>query len=319
MKKWSAAAFLAAVCAVVASLGAASAVGAHASGVQISVLTTFPAGGGPSATAATNTGDVLALAGPNIVGIGPGGKQTPFPVSITGGAFGFAIGTAYDKNHQLYTALPGSFGPSPSGAPGILKVSSNGKSTTPVPGSEGMVAADGFGLDSATGYMYVTDIFGNGIWRFKPGGPAQLWTSIATNPLLLLPDGVKIFQGAAYVSIEGGKILRIPINADGTAGTATVWAQINAPGVFFDDLVLDDWTGDVYVTRLDTNELLQITPGGTITPVATNADGLLGAANMTLIHQDHSTIIYLANGAVDFLGTGQSSSTGPSVLKITIT
>ena len=32
-----------------------------------------------------------------------------------------------------------------------------------------MVAADGFGLDEATGAMYVTDIFGNGIWRFTPG------------------------------------------------------------------------------------------------------------------------------------------------------
>jgi len=141
-----------------------------------------------------------------------------------------------------------------------------------------MVAPDGFGLDSATGNMYVTDIFGNSIWRFAPGGSAQLWTSVATNPLLVLPDGVKVFNNAVYTSIEGGKILRIPINPDGSAGTATVWAQV--PGAFFDDMVLDDRTGDVYVTRLDTNELLQITPGGVVTPIATHADGLLGAASM---------------------------------------
>ena len=298
----------------------ASAQGAPPTGssVQISVLTTFPLGGGPSATAATNTGDVLALAGPSIVGINPNGKQNPFPTTITGGAFGFAIGIAYDRNHQLYAALPGSFGPAPSGAPGVLRISANGKQTTPVPGSNGMVAADGFGLDSATGNLYVTDIFGNGIWRITPGGSAQLWTSLTTNPLLVLPDGIKIFNGAAYVSIEGGKILRIPINANGSAGTATIWSQINQPGVFFDDLVLDDRTGDVYVTRLDTNELLQITPAGAITPVATNADGLLGAANMTLIHVGQSTVIYLANGAVDFLGTGQTTPLPPSLLKITI-
>jgi hypothetical protein len=319
MKKCLAAASLAAVCVVVASLGAASALGAKASGVQISVLTTFPVGGGPTATAATNTGDVLALAGPNIVSINPNGAQNPFPTTITGGAFGIAIGIAYDKNHQLYAALPGAFGPPATGAPGVLRISANGKQTTPVPGSEGMVAADGFGLDSATGNLYVTDIYGNGIWRITPGGSAQLWTSIATNPSLVLPDGVKVFNNAAYVSIEGGKVLRIPINPNGTAGTATVWAQVNDPGVFFDDLVLDDRTGDVYVTRLDTNELLQITPGGVITPIATNADGLLGAANMTLIHNGKSTVIYLANGAVDFLGTGLTSSIGPSVLKITIT
>jgi len=50
------------------------------------------------------------------------------------------------------------------------------------------------------------------------------------------------------------------------------------------------------VTRLDTNELLQITPGGVVKPIATNADGLLGAANMVLIHVGQSTVIYLANG-----------------------
>src|SRR5438874_2627709 len=88
-------------------------------------------------------------------------------------------------------------------------------------------------------------------------------------------------------------------------------------GVFLDDMVLDDRTGDVYVTRLDTNELLRITPGGAVTPIATHADGLLGAANMSLIHVGQSTVIYLANGGVDFLGTGQTGGAGPAILKIT--
>src|SRR4051812_9994330 len=203
------------------------------------------------------------------------------------------IGIAYEKSHQLYMALPESSGPPAAGT--ILTVSPNGKQTAAVPGSEGMIAPDGFGLDSSTGDLYVTDIYGMSIWRIGGDGVARPWTSIATNPLLLLPDGVKVFDGAVYSSIEGGKILRIPINADGSAGTAQVWAQVPGP-VFFDDMVLDDRTGDVYVTRLDTNELLQITPTGVITPIATNADGLLGAANMVLTHVGQSTVIYLANG-----------------------
>ena len=146
---------------------------------------------------------------------------------------------------------------------------------------------------------------------------AHPWTSVAANPLLLLPDGVKVFQNAVYTSIESGKILRIPINPDGSAGTAQVWAEVPGPA-FFDDVVLDDRTGDVYVTRLDTNELLRITPAGIITPIATNADGLLGAANMALIHVGQSTVIYLANGAVDFLGTGETTFLPPSLLTITI-
>jgi hypothetical protein len=315
MKRGRGAAALAAICVVLGFV--ASAQGSTGQHVQVSVLTAFPVTAGPSAAAATNNGDVVALAGTHPIAVNPSGKQNPFGVTISGGAFGFPIGIAYDRNHQLYAALPGSFGPAPSGAPGVLKISANGKSATPVPGSEGMVAADGFGLDSSTGNLYVTDIFGNAIWRITPDGVAHPWTSVAANPLLVLPDGVKVFQDAVYTSIESGKILRIPINPDGSAGTAQVWAQVPGPA-FFDDMVLDDRTGDVYVTRLDTNELLQITPGGVITAVATNADGLLGAANMALIHVGQSTVIYLANGAVDFLMTGQTTPLPPSLLKITI-
>lgn len=284
--------------------------------VQVSVLTTFPAGDGPAGAAATSQDDVVALAGTHIVAVNPSGKQKQYAVTISGGAFGIPIGAAYDNNDQLYVALPGAFASPPSGAAGVLKVSANGKSATPVPGSEGMVAADGFGLDSSTGNLYVTDIFGNAIWRITPDGTAHLWTSSATNPDLVLPDGVKVFGNAVYTSIENGEILRIPINPDGSAGTAQVWAEV--PGAFFDDMVLDDRTGDVYVARLDTNELLQITPAGVITPIATNADGLLGAANMALIHVGQSTVIYLANEAVDFLGTGDTTFLPPSLLKITI-
>ena len=147
------------------------------------------------------------------------------------------------------------------------------------------------------------------------GGSAELWTSNATNPLLGGPDGVKVFNGAVYAS-SGDRILRIPINPDGSAGTVSVWAQV--PGAFFDDMVLDDRTGDVYVSRLDQDQLLQITPSGVITPIATNADGLLGAANMTLIHVGKSTVIYLANTGGAF-GSGNTGGAGPAILKITIT
>ena len=96
-----------------------------------------------------------------------------------------------------------------------------------------------------------------------------------------------------------------------------MWAQVPGPA-FFDDMVLDDRTGDVYVSRLDTNQLLQITPGGSITPIASHADGLLGAANMTLIHIGQNTVSYDANTRNDFLGTGATGGAGPAILKITI-
>ncbi len=83
-------------------------------------------------------------------------------------------------------------------------------------------------------------------------------------------------------------------------------------------MTLDDRTGDVYVARLDDNELLQITPSGVIPPIATHADGLLGAANMALIHLGRNTVIYIANTNDDFLGTGATGGAGPAILQITI-
>jgi hypothetical protein len=282
----------------------------------VQLLSAFAEGAGPASAAATNNGDVAVPAARKIVRINPRGKQNVLPVTLPSGAFGIGpIGIAYDLNHALYVALPGALGAPPSGTPGVLKISANGKKATPVPGSEGMVAADGMGLDSATGYLYVTDIFGGAIWRVTPGGgSAELWTSNATNPILGGPDGVKVFDGAVYAS-SGDRILRIPLNPDGSAGTATVWAQVT--GAFFDDMVIDDRTGDVYVTRLDTDELLQITPGGVVTSIASNADGLLGAANMTLIHVGKRTVIYLANTGAPLFSTN-TTGFGPALLKITI-
>jgi hypothetical protein len=284
--------------------------------VNVSVLSAFPAGAGPVSAAATNTGDVAVPAAGKIVMVRPDGQQRAYPVALPGGAFGIGpIGLAYGRDHVLYAALPAAFGPPASGAPGILRISENGKAATGVPGSEGMVAADGMGYDAATGYLYVTDIFGSAIWRVAPdGSSAQMWTSAASNPILGDPDGVKVFNNAVYAS-SGDRILRIPINSDGSAGTAAVWAR--QPGAFFDDMVLDDRTGDVYVSRLDTDQLLEITPNGVITAIAGNGDGLLGAANMTLIHAGKSTVIYLANSGAPFFSTN-TTGFGAALLKITI-
>jgi sugar lactone lactonase YvrE len=57
-----------------------------------------------------------------------------------------------------------------------------------------MVEPDGFGLDSETGDLYVTDIFGNSIWRISPGGSAQLWTSVATNPCWFSRTAVTLYE-----------------------------------------------------------------------------------------------------------------------------
>ena len=292
---------------LVSVFGVASAQGASP-GVQVSVVATFAAGVG--GVAATSTGDVVVTAGPDVVQVGPNGQQKTL-TTISGGLFGVAIGLTYDKFHNLYAALP-------TGAGTILRVGQGGRKLTPVAGSEGMFSPDGFGFDSA-GNMYVTDIFATpgALWRFTPSGTAQLWSA---DPLLVLPDGVKVFNHAAYVSVEGGQIVKIPINEDGTAGTGSVWAS--SPVDLFDDMVIDDRTGDVYVASLNKNRVLKITPQGVVTPVATYQDGLVTPANLALIHVGQSTVIYVGNvflpGFFPGSDPNENVGAGMALLKITI-
>ena len=66
-----------------------------------------------------------------------------------------------------------------------------------------------------------------------------------------------------------------------------------------------------------THSLLRMTGSGVITTIATNADGLLGAGNMTLIHVGQTTVIYLANSCASF-GSPNTGGAGPALFKITI-
>jgi hypothetical protein len=279
---------------------------AQSNGIQVSVLTTFAPGTHAAAAAASNNGDVVALVGTDLIKVGPDGQQKAFGSVPPGTVFGVPIGVAYNHSHELFVADPLITGGM------IFQMSPTGNPTA-VPGSQGMTSPDGFGFDSA-GNMYVTDILAGSIWKVAPGGTAQLWTSG-----LALPDGVKVFNNKVYTSLEAGKIETIDINPDGSAGAKSTWAQLAAyPHAFFDDMVLDDRTGDVYVSRLDTNQLLQITPQGQVTPIAScQNNGLEGAANMALIHVGNNAVIYLADAGEAFAASCPNA-TASDIVKITI-
>jgi sugar lactone lactonase YvrE len=69
------------------------------------------------------------------------------------------------------------------------------------------------------GTVYATESFGNRVHRLKPGAAAlDAWI---TDPQLGAVDGVALLaDGAVYVNtFISGKLFRIPVNADGSAGT----------------------------------------------------------------------------------------------------
>jgi streptogramin lyase len=91
------------------------------------------------------------------------------------------------------------------------------KGTYPFPSNGGVcndmaVASDGT--------VYATESFANRIHRLRPGATAlDLW--VPADPELAGVDGIAILaDGAVYVNtFFAGKLFRIPVNADGSAGT----------------------------------------------------------------------------------------------------
>jgi len=143
------------------------------------------------------------------------------------------------------------------------------------------------------GEMFVSDSIGGGIWKFTPGGQALLWKS---DPLLLgdpefvagLPIGANgmAFQRAAG-SGEGGKgpggpagyvyvlntsygrIIRIPIEVDGTAGAAEVWIETQA--LYGADGMTQDAAGNFYIAINLQDRIVRIGADRNIVTVAEGA------------------------------------------------
>jgi len=72
---------------------------------------------------------------------------------------------------------------------------------------------------ASDGTVYATESFNNRVHRLRPGATAlDVWI---TDPQLAAVDGVALLaDGAVYVNtFFSGRLLRIPVNADGSAGT----------------------------------------------------------------------------------------------------
>jgi sugar lactone lactonase YvrE len=83
-------------------------------------------------------------------------------------------------------------------------------------------------------------------------------------------NGIKIRRGAVYVSnTSTKKILAIPMRADGSAGKIAVR---------FSGFEADDFAfaadGDLYIAENPPSKLVRIAPGGSVTTLAANANGL---------------------------------------------
>ena len=189
-----------------------------------------PGRGGPAAAAATNTGDVVALAGPNVVGIEPNGKQKPFAGDdLRRRRSASRSGSPTTRTTSSTRRSPERLRRRPSGAPGILKISANGKRRRRSRARRAWWRPTASGLDSATGYLYVTDIFGNAIWRFTPG---RLRAALDVDRDEPAAGAARRRQGLQQRRLRLDREREDPEDPDQPQRQrrhATVWAQVTIP------------------------------------------------------------------------------------------
>lgn len=198
--------------------------------------------------------------------------QLPIPATA------FALGVKFGPDGSLYAAS-GGFNPAEDAA-NVFRISASGQVT-----QLAHFNADTFPNDlsfDAAGNLFVTEPFLGKVWKITPQGSAGVWSDSPllagnpTNPALTVhlfgADGIAFDRGDKnlYVgNLDAGTIVRIPVNANGSAGTASVWvADARLKGC---DGIAFDAAGNLYVAVNGQDQLLKIARTGVITVVAKGA------------------------------------------------
>lgn len=165
-------------------------------------------------------------------------------------------------------------------------------------------------LDSA-GNVYVTDSGANEIYRVTPAGAFQKWS---TDPLLkpraaptLFPaaglgaNGIVVTpQGDVLVAItQPGRIVRIRVNPDGTAGAHSVVIE-NELLASVDGIALDA-NGDIYAALNIQNRVVVIKPDGRISTIAAGGP-LVTTTTLAFGHGASERSLFVCNNGHFFPG-----------------
>ena len=118
------------------------------------------------------------------------------------------------------------------------------------------------------GTMYVTGSENPAIFRVDPAGETTVWTTAIDgypNGITLTPEGDAVVVAQSHpADFEGGRIWRVPIERDGSAGEPVLMAALfhTVP-----DGVAFDIDGNCYVAHYTPDRIDRITPEGTVETV----------------------------------------------------
>ena len=279
--------------------------------VEVVVDYDLAAGEQPEGVAVDKRGDVFVSVTPlgRIEKIDRDGSRSTLARIVSGDGVN---GLAVDAPGNVYAAVS-----TPDVATsGVYKVARDG-SFTRLPGTEAIVFPNGVTLDKR-GNVYATDTVLGAVWRIPAtGGSAELWFQ---SPLLegdgrfglgfpLGANGIAFRHGEIVVgNTEFGRLVKIEIEPDGSAGASSVLAE--NPALLGVDGIAFDVHGNVWAAVIVQSTIVSVSPSGAVTTVATAADGLDWA----------SSIAFGKNGdlwAVNF-AIGPTVSTGPALLRLAV-
>src|SRR6185503_15674496 len=146
---------------------------------------------------------------------------------------------------------------------------------------------------SANGTAYASESFGGKVHRLKPGAAAlEVW---ASGQEINVIDGLAVLaDGAVYVNtFDTGKIYRIPVNADGSAG-AIVPMETSLP------LTRPDGLRSVGPNTLlqaeGSGRLTELTIAGNRAEVRVLREGLTAATGVTVVGNTAFVLVDRAKG-----------------------
>jgi sugar lactone lactonase YvrE len=226
------------------------------------------------------------------------------------------LGLATDEDGNVYGGVV-STNPD---ANGVWKFDAETGDAQRIEGSEGIMLANAIAFDE-NGTMYITDSIVGAVWRAIAGEPAELWIQDALlegdssfgYPFPIGANGIAVSEEHVYVAVtETGLIIAIPVADDGSAGSPSVWSEMEE-GVLPDGLSVDN-EGNVYIAAPTVNQILRVHEDGTVETLAEESDGLDAPSSLIYAQdEDGNRVLYAVNYSIAIAPPGGA---GPALLKI---
>jgi LPXTG-motif cell wall-anchored protein len=249
---------------------------------NVTPLVSFTPGERPEGLAVDRTGNLYTgeLPTGEVVRVGPDNRVTTL-AKLNGNALGVALDTNGDVLVALRTGNAAGMDPH-----GLWRVKQDGTkqlvATTPPDGVPNVV------MQGPRGVIYLSDSALGRVYRIGPDGAIGDFLDhdlLKPNVDACAPDKFPLPVGANGLALDAqgnllvansnkATIVRVPVNADGSAGAPSVWAGPDCANLLGADGIAADGQGGLYVAANFRNKVVHVASNGTVRTLATAADGL---------------------------------------------